>query len=67
MDDTPVVLVRMAHIREARMCSGGTRVFFERHGLDWGRFLREGIPADELAATGDAMAIQVSEIARGKR
>jgi hypothetical protein len=45
------------------MCSRGARHFFERHGLDWPKFLREGIDADELAATGDAMAIRVAEIA----
>lgn len=61
------VIVRMEHIRRARMCSRGSRAFFERHGLDWQRFLREGIPASELAATGDAMALQVVEVARGQQ
>lgn len=59
------VIVRMHHIREARMCSGGARGFFKRHNLDWNKFLSEGIPASELEATGDAMALQVVEIARG--
>lgn len=61
------VTVRMEHIRRARMCSRGSRAFFERHGLDWQRFLREGIPASELLATGDAMASQVVEVARGQQ
>jgi len=58
-----VTTVYMRHIRRALMCSRGARHFFERHGLDWPKFLREGIDADELAATGDAMAIRVAEIA----
>lgn len=62
---TPPVVVTMAHIRKARMCSRGTRTFFIRHGLDWQQFLKEGIPAEKLEATGDAMALRVVEVARG--
>lgn len=61
------VLVRMEHIRAARMCSRGTRAFFERHGLDWNAFLREGISGSQLEATGDAMAKKVVEVARGQQ
>lgn len=61
------VLVRMEHIRAARMCSRGTRAFFERHGLDWNAFLHEGIPGSKLEATGDAMAKTVVEVARGQQ
>lgn len=60
-------VVRMEHIRAARMCSSGTRGFFERHGLDWSAFLRDGIDAEELLATGDLMAKQVVEVARGRK
>lgn len=61
------VLVKMEHIRAARMCSRGARTFFERHGLDWQKFLKDGLPAETLAATGDAMALQVVEVARGRK
>lgn len=61
------VLVKMEHIREARMCSRGARTFFERHGLDWRKFLKDGLPAETLEATGDAMALQVVEVARGRK
>lgn len=61
------VMVRMEHIRAARMCSGGARDFFKRHNLSWDAFLKEGIPAEELEATGDAMALQVVEVARGQQ
>lgn len=53
-------LVTMKHIRACKMCSKGTRAFFEKHGFDWGDFLRQGIDAQTLANTGDAMAIQVA-------
>ena len=60
------VIVNMSHVRKARMCSRGARAFFERHGLDWQAFLREGIQAERLEATGDAMAMKVVEVARGR-
>lgn len=58
--------VTMTHIRAAKMCRKGTRIFFERHGFDWADFLANGIPAERLASTGDAMALQVVRIARGE-
>ena len=60
------VIVTMRDVRAAGMCSRGPRAFFKRHGLDWNRFLEEGIPAEELEATGDALAMQVVEVARGR-
>lgn len=61
------VMVKMEHVRAARMCSRGARAFFRRHGLDWEVFLREGLPAEKVEATGDAMAIRVAEVARGRK
>lgn len=61
------VMVKMEHARAARMCSRGARAFAVRHGLDWGRFLKEGLPAEQIEATGDAMAMQVVEVARGRK
>lgn len=61
------MIVTMKDIRSAKMCSRGTRAFFERHGLDYSDFLKNGIQADKLAATGDAMALQVIEVARGRK
>lgn len=59
-----MTIVTMRHIRKCKMCSRGARAFFERHGLDWVAFLKEGVPVETLEATGDAMAIQVSTAAR---
>lgn len=65
MTEEPVI-VTMKDIRAAKMCSRGTRAFFERHGLDFNDFLSNGIPAEKLEATGDHMAHRVCEVARGR-
>ena len=59
------MIITMRHIRKAKMCSRGTRSFFERHGLDWDDFLKNGIDSEKLRLTGDSMALQVVEVARG--
>lgn len=61
------VIVTMRDIRACKMCSGGTRTFFTRHNMDWSRFLKEGLPEEDFIATGDAMALQVVEAARGRQ
>lgn len=61
------VIVRMEHVRAARMCSRGARAFFARHNLDWQTFIKDGLPAEVIAATGDAMALQLVEVARGRK
>ena len=66
-DELEGVRVSMQTLRQARMCSRGARAFFQRHGLDWDTFLREGVPARALADTGDAMALQAVEVARGRQ
>lgn len=61
------VLVKMEHVRASKMCSRGARAFFQRHNLDWNTFIREGLPIEQIEATGDAMALQVAEVARGRK
>lgn len=67
MEEQEPVIVTMRDVRAVRMCSGGAREFFKRHDLDWNTFLKEGLPAEVIEATGDAMALQVVEVARGRR
>lgn len=43
------------------------RLWFQRRGLDWKDFVRNGIDAETLLATGDAQAARVVEEARGRR
>lgn len=59
-------MVLHRHLRELRYCNRGARAFFERHGLDWSRFLREGIDAAELERIGDSMATKAVEHARAE-
>lgn len=40
-------------------CARGARAWFARHGLDWSAFVREGVDADILIATGDPLARRV--------
>ena len=60
------MIIRMAHVREAKYCIRGARAFAERHGLDWRRFLKEGLPEEALLGTGDAMAKRIVERAHGQ-
>lgn len=42
-------------------CSRGARFWCARHAIDWGAFVRDGIDAEVLLATGDAMAKRLVE------
>jgi hypothetical protein len=56
--------VTIQHCRRLRYCSRGLRAWFERHGLDWRLFREQGLPAETIEATGDAMGIRAAELAR---
>lgn len=45
-------------------CRGGSRKWARSHGLDWEKFVREGIRSEELEATGDGFAIALVKWAR---
>lgn len=61
------IVVTVADIRQCRMCMRGAREFYKRHKLDWGQLLSEGTPVELIEATGDAMALKVVEVARGRQ
>lgn len=42
------VRVRTKHARKCGFCSSGIKAHCERHGLDFRRFVLEGLPAEEL-------------------
>lgn len=48
----------------AGYCARKSREFFAAHGLDWLDFVRNGIPAERLIATGDALARHLVDHAR---
>lgn len=58
-------IIRMHHCRRLSYCSRGVRTFFKRYELDYAKFLREGIPADEFLkiTNNDAMVQALAEIA----
>lgn len=70
--------VTMQHLRSvpyftARhgFCATGARVWFDRYGLDFRAFVRDGVPAATLEATGCGMALALvrwarEEVARGR-
>ncbi|RHW22110.1 hypothetical protein [Pseudomonas jilinensis] len=45
-------------------CARQSRAFFAEHGLDWLDFVRNGIDAEVLVATGNALALHLVEHAR---
>jgi hypothetical protein len=57
------LIVTHADMRSLGYCNRGAREWFTRHGLDWSRFIDEGLPADVLLATGDSMAQDVVQVA----
>lgn len=60
----------MNDIRKTFKCrreTGSARLFFMRHNLNWKNFLKEGVAVEEVEATGDAMALKVIEVARGRK
>jgi hypothetical protein len=61
MDIPPDLIITMSDIRRFH-CVRGIRRWFGEQGLDFRAFLRNGIPATELAATGDAFALRVVEL-----
>lgn len=40
-------------------CVPGGRLWFRTHGLDWRAFVRHGIDAETLRATGDGFALAI--------
>lgn len=59
--------IRPDDVRRAGYCMSGARRWFRSHGLDFRTFLKNGIPAADLLATGDAQAIRTVEVTREAR
>ncbi|SBL76703.1 Uncharacterised protein [Klebsiella oxytoca] len=58
----------MEHIRAGGGCAWGLRSFFARYSLDLQAFIRDGgIDSEVLARTGDALAIQIVELAQTQK
>lgn len=60
------LIIRVGDIRASGICLQGARGWFRRQGLDWQLFLAQGLPAEVLAATGDALALRVIATAQAQ-
>lgn len=63
------VVVTMQDCRELRYCARGVRKLCERYGIDYSKFLAEGIRAEDLldATNHDGMVVAVVEVARERK
>jgi len=58
------LVITTEHLRNIDgFCVAGAKTFGELYGMDFKRFVREGIPAAELIKTGDALALKMVELA----
>lgn len=55
------MIITITDIRNAGHCVAGARSWAKAYDIDFRDFLKNGIDADVLLATGDAMAVQVVE------
>lgn len=60
-------IITINDVRRTGHCVRGIKRWFEGHNLDFDRFLRRGVEAETLLATGDALAIQVVTAVRERR
>ena len=65
------MIVTLDHLRRAPgfgvragFCAQGGREWFAYYGLDWSAFVRDGIEAEAIEATGDALGLRLVAFAR---
>lgn len=64
------LVITVDHLRHLRnivgkgYCVKGSRAWAERHGIDFDKFVREGVPASVLVATQDALALELVRVAQ---
>lgn len=56
--------VTLADIRAIKFCSRGSREWFDRYGLDWSRFVSEGLPVAAFDGINDPMLKRAIEQAQ---
>lgn len=67
-EDVPdTLMITMDDVRKAGHCAAGARRWFNDQGLDFRQFMKAGIPAREMLATGDAQGRQVVERTMGRK
>lgn len=59
------MIITLEHVKKAGMCAKGAREFFKNNNLiEWSSFIENGIDSEVLIKSGDAMALQVVEVAK---
>jgi len=53
-------------LRQALYCNKGARKWFERHGLDWADFIKNGVDISEIEHIDDSMMQKIVENVRAK-
>ena len=59
--------ITMQHMRQAKYCNRGARLWFKAHGMDFSDFRKNGLDADTLRKLGDPMGLRLLEIASNGR
>lgn len=59
MDAPAGLIITIGDVSKAGYCARGARRWFEDHGFDFRNIIRNGVTAEALLATGDAMAERV--------
>lgn len=67
MIDSSNIIVTIRDARQFGDCCAGSRIFAKKHGLDFKKFVHEGLPLELIEATGDAMAIEFGRKVRNVR
>lgn len=60
------IILRIEHVRKAKLCARGMRGWFARHDIDFMDFLKNGMPISKAEAMNDALANRVIEVARNE-
>lgn len=58
------MMVIYADVRACQFCSKGAREWFKRFGFDYLDFVKNGLAAETLLATGDPFALRAIEQAK---
>jgi len=65
MEKIKNLIITTEHLRNVDgYCVAGAREFAKLHGLDFKAFIQHGISAEQLINTGDALALNMVELAQ---
>lgn len=61
------VIITLRDVSEAGHCVSGARQWFEHYGFDFRSVVKVGVPARDLIATQDALALRVVKYKLNKK